>query len=157
MSTNTDNQNHDLYSYDTSTQPIITINEHQDVNFAQNYLASSWVHSPGSAIFTCKKTSRYKCIVEVYMKKTASGSQEANIIALFNGAEVPGSHSGIDLITDNEISMYSISFPFDGIEDQDLRIQVAGSNTNVQIVPGPNPGGASVVTSAKINIFYRGK
>ena len=81
----------DLYAYDTTTQAITTANTHQDLDFDTNALTSSWTHVEGQAEFTCQKTGRYLCIVEVYMQKTTSGPKTGNMIALFDGVEIAGS------------------------------------------------------------------
>ncbi len=146
----------DIYSYDTTTQTITAANTHQDLDFSNNKDISSWDHVEGTAIFTCQKTGTYFCVVEVYMQKTSAGAKTGNMIALFDGAEIVGSHSGIDLITNDELSMYSSTFQFDGIKGKDLKVQIAGSATNVQVSAGPNPGSASVATSATINILHTG-
>lgn len=147
---------HNLYAYDTTTQAIAVDDTHQDLDFSDNTLTSSWKHTEGQAEFTCKKTGRYFCVLEVYMQKTSAGTRTANLRACFDGVEIPGSHSGIDLITNDEISMFSSSFQFDGVNGKDLIVEIAGNATNIQTVAGPNPGSATVATSATINIFYQG-
>jgi len=146
---------HDLYAYDTTTQTITTANTHQDLNFSKNADLSSWDHTEGAAIFTCQEKGKYLCIVEIYMQKTSAGAKTGNMIALYDGVEIVGSHSGVDLITNDEISMFSSTFQFEGDVGKDLKIQIAGSATNVQVIAGPNPGSAAEATSATINIIFR--
>ena len=155
MTTNIDLSGEDLYAAATDTQIISVANTHQALKFGAVEFTTAWTHSADTGIFTCKLTARYFCVLEVYMQKTSAGAKTANIRALFNSVEIPKSHSGIDMITNDEISMFSSSFQFDGVEDQDLKIEVAGSATAVQVVPGPNPGSATNAISAKINICRR--
>ena len=155
MTTNFSVFGDELYATAISTQAMSIANTNQELDFGAPKCPTTWTHTTDTGVFTCRFTSRYLCKITVWVECTSGTAKMAGLRALFNGVEISGSHAGIDIPLSGEIKMLVSEFQFDGVSGQDLKIEIAGNDTVVQVVPGPNPGSASAVTSASIGIMRR--
>lgn len=144
--------NNFVYAYDTTTQNISVEDTFQDLTFNTNDQLDGWTHVTSTNVFGCNLTAKYEVIVEVHIEKTGGGAETLGIRALFNSVEVPASHSPLDILSSDDSMFLTSTFFVDGITDQNLEIEIAGSETTVQVIAGPNPGSATTNPSAKITI-----
>lgn len=142
-----------VFAYDTTTQAI-TGAGFQNILFDTNAVLSGWSHSvgPATAEFTCNKTGLYEVIVTGSVEKSGGGGLTAAIRALFNGVEVAGSQFGMDVTANNTTFVMTRNFFVDAVDTQDLIIQFASNSLNVSLLPGPNPGPATITPSITITI-----
>ena len=132
--------NNFVFAFDTTTQAISNANTFQGVNFSNNGALDGWVHTVGTALFSCNQTGKYRVTVEINIEKTGGGDAEADIRATFNSVEVSGSHRGKDVTASGKTMMIDRAFTVDAVSGQDLIIQLAASATTVRVIPGPSPG-----------------
>ena len=143
--------NNFVFAHDTTIQAISIANTFQDLTFATDNEIDGWTHGSG-ADFTCNQTGRYSVTLDLNIEKTSGGSAGFGWRALFNALEVTGSASGIDVATNNLNIQISKSIIVNATTGQILKLQIAGSTTNIQLSPGPNPGSATTNPSATIKI-----
>ena len=142
-----------VFAYDTTTQIIALANTFQGLDFATNGQLNGWTHTPGTSIFGCNQTGIYLVNVKAIAEKTGGGTNEFAIRALFNAIEVAGSQMAIQINSNNVAIILASTFMVSATSGQNLELEVAGSNTSLQILPGPNPGSAVTVPSAQITIM----
>ena len=141
-----------VFAYDTTTQGIAVANTAQGLDFSNNGQLDGWLHTTSTSTFTCKLAVKYNVRVLINCEKSAGASQTFEAFAEFNGVEVAGSQVGADIPSSSVVAQLTLDFDFVGVVDQDLEILVAGSSTDVDILPGPSPTTATALTSATINI-----
>lgn len=142
-----------VFSYDTTIQVIALANTFQGLDFATNGQLDGWTHTPGTSIFGCNQTGIYLVNVKAIAEKTGGGTNEFAIRALFNAVEIAGSQMAIQINSNNVATVLATAFMVSAASGQNLELEVAGSNTSLQILPGPNPGSAVTVPSAQITIM----
>ena len=148
--------NNFIFSHDTTTQAMSVANTYQGLDFSANEgTFNGWTHTPGTSIFGCNQTGSYDVTVRTKWSKSTGGTASYGVRALFNAAEVTGSMDGEQLAANNQVVGLVTTFSVDGVSGQDLEIEVAGSTTNLSIVPASDPGGATTDVSASINITRR--
>lgn len=140
------------FAYDTTTQAIAVANAFQGLDLATNANLDGWTHVAGTSIFGCNETQPYEVSVAVTAEKSAGAAATFGFRALFNGVEVAGSMVGDDITTNNAAKTISKTFFVDGVTGQNLEIEVVGSSTNISVLPGPDPGGATTDVSATVTI-----
>lgn len=123
-------------AYDTTTQAISVADTLQDVTFDTNVKIDGWTHTGGSADFTCATTGKYRATFIAMSDKTAGANSLAEIVALFNGAQLAGSAVGRTIDANNSIAVFSNTFIFDGVATQILKLQFTGDTTNTRLTPG---------------------
>ncbi len=143
--------NNFVFAHDVTTQAISGADTFQDITFATDDEVDGWTHGSG-ADFTCNQSGRYSVTLDLNIEKTSGGSAGFGWRALFNSLEVTGSASGIDVATNNLNIKISKSIIVNATTGQILKLQIAGSTTNIQISPGPNPGSATTNPSATVKI-----
>lgn len=144
--------NNFAFSYDTTTQAIAVASTYQGLDFATNGELDGWTHVAGTSIFGCTQTGKYRVTVDTSFQKSAGGSATLGMRALFNAAEEAGSMRGAHLVSNNLSLPFSNTFTVDATTGQNLEIEIASDTTNMSVVPGPDPGGATTDTSASITI-----
>lgn len=144
--------NNFVFSFDTTTQAIASANTYQGLDFATNGELNGWTHVVGTSIFGCNQTGKYRVTVDITWQKSTGGTASLGMRALFDAAEVAGSMQGSHLTSNNESMMTSKTFIVNATTAQNLEIEVASSTTNVSVLPGPDPGGATADVSASITI-----
>ncbi len=139
------------FSYDTTTQAISAANTYQDIIFNTNGTINGWTHADGTADFIAGASGLYLVTVEGTASKSDAGSDNFEMRTLFNGVEVAGSQSGIDMEIKNIDFHLSSTFLVNATAGQILKIQATSSTNKASI----NPGGANAITqpSAKITIM----
>lgn len=140
------------YVFDTTTQAVAVANTFQDLTFNTNDELDGWTHAAGTNVFGCTKTAKYKVTVDVNIEKTGGAAQAGAIRALFNSVEVPASYRPIDITSSNVSMPMGRTFFVDATTGQDLEIELVGTETTVQVAPGPNPGTPTINPSANITI-----
>ena len=129
------------FAYDTTLQQIASTNTWQDVTFDTNGEIDGWTHTPGSADFTCPSSGLYGATIELLVEKTGSGSPRSAVRALFNGSEIPGSHNGMDITSNNTSFSLSRTLIFNATAGQIFKVEFSASRTAVRVIPAPVSGG----------------
>lgn len=142
-----------LSAYDTTTQSVSVADTYQDLTFNTNGTLNGWTHVTGTNVFGCNATGTYMCCVNWTAQKTAGGSGEFGVRALFNSVELAGAAGGSDLALTNSSQRQSGIFIFAGTTAQNLEIEFWGNVTTNDLVPHPASPGATVETSAQIFIM----
>ena len=145
--TNRPNVTDFVFASSDANQPLIAINTYQNLTFDLNNFVLGWSHTPGTGIFTCNRTAAYFCTLSVTVEKSGSGSPEAAIRATFNGAEITGSHFGMDITSNNTAFALSRAFYFSAVAGQNLIPQWAASNLSVFVTTAPNPAGSTAISA----------
>ncbi len=148
--------NNFIFAHDTTTQAMASANTFQGLDFSANEGSfNGWTHVAGTSIFGCNQTGSYDVVVKTKWRKSTGGIASYGLRGLFNAAEVTGSMDGEEIVSNNQTVGMVSTFSVDGVSGQNLEIEVAGSTTNLSIVPAPDPGGATTDVSATINITRR--
>jgi len=149
--TGNDSDNY-AFAYDTTEQTIASISTFQDITYLVNASLAGWTHSAGTADFVCASTAKYAVTVEYNTEKNGGGNVECEIRALLEGVEVPGSHNGMDLTSNNTAFSLSRTFLVDVTAGETLKFQFAANNTSARIKTAPSPAGAATTISATLTI-----
>jgi hypothetical protein len=133
-----------------------TSNTYAPVFFSSNGQLDGWTHNINTAAFKCNVTSQYAATVEFNVEKSGSGSPEASLVVTIDGTQIPGSHQGMDITSNNTAFSLSRTFLFNANAGQVLEVDFAanigGGGNNVFIVPAPDPTGTSLQISATLTI-----
>jgi hypothetical protein len=122
------------------------------IYFSTNGQIDGWAHSEGTSVFTCNQDSQYAATVEFNVEKSGSGSPEVEIRSTLDGTEIPGSHNGMDITSNNTAFSISRTFLFNADAGEDFVVEIATDKTTVSIVPAPSPAGADTPISATLTI-----
>jgi hypothetical protein len=143
--------NNFVFAYDTTTQLAAVVNTYQNISFDTTANIDGWTHTLGTD-FTCNLTGGYLVIVTGNMEKAGGSSPTGAIRITLDGTEIPGSHFGMDLTSNNTAFVVTKNIFAAVTTGQVLRVQFAGSTTTVSVTPGPNPGTAATTPSITLTI-----
>ena len=141
-----------VFSYDTTTQTIASANTWQKVTFSNNGELDNWAHTPGSTDFVCPSDGLYGATIELLVEKSSGGSPATGVRALFNGVEIPGSHNGMDITSNNTAFSLSRTLIFNATATQIFTVEFASAITNVSIVPAPQAAAPTTAVSAALTL-----
>ena len=142
-----------VFAYATGTQTITTVNTYQNVTFDVTGEIDGWIHTPGTAEFTCNQPGLYKVHYSAITDRTTAANTYVSIRAMLgttasNGTEIAGSAMAT-FIDMQERSMSNSFFANCTAAGTDvLRIQFAGGTTSVRLFPN-NP---SAVAGTPVSI-----
>ena len=139
-----------VYSYDTTTQTIASADTFQDVTFNTNGQLDGWSHTTGTANFTAGASGLYLATVDAFATKTLAGAVYFEIIGVFNGTEIAGSESSIDIDPKDITYHIQSAFLFSATAGQVFKIQMASDSTTASIAPAA--GIATTRPSIKLSI-----
>lgn len=122
-----------VYAFDDTLQSIALASTWQDIDFSTNVQIDGWSHTVSTADFTCNATGKYMAIVTTYYEKTAGAPSFIEFRALANAIEIPGSHSSVDLLSNNFISSASFDFIFDITTSDVFKIQMQSPLTQTRL------------------------
>lgn len=124
-----------ISAYDTTTQTVASVGVFQNVNFSNNSIVDSWVHTPATSSFTCPANGVYK-ITSIAQFDGSRGQHEGVMRITKNGSEILGSAQGVHIASgsrsyDNCATEAIVSLLLGDV----IRIQITGNSTAVHIAP----------------------
>jgi hypothetical protein len=141
-----------VYSYATATKTFSTAGTFADITInGANGPLSGWTHSTSSNTqnFTCNQTGVYQVTYSGQVSNTSSTVRELAIRAVLDGTEIAGSANSIEC-SSNANTALSNTFLVSITSGQVLKLQMTGSNTNIQLTAG---GYGSTKPSISITII----
>ncbi|MBS1621976.1 MAG: hypothetical protein JSS80_10115 [Bacteroidetes bacterium] len=126
-----------VFAYSTSNKTFTGAGNWTDITFETAHPElSGWTHSLISSAqnFTCNQTGLYQVIYSGSVNNSGGGTRELDIRATLNGTEIPGSVSSVYAAGPNP--NIANNFLVSVTSGQVLKLQLTGSNTSVQLVPG---------------------
>lgn len=133
-----------LFAYRAVTQTLgVVAPTFADIIFTDSPTLSGWIHLPSTSEFICPSTSNYLIEYNATCRVTNSQLTEISIIAVLNGAEIPGSQSTVQQPNNNKPLSLSRSF-IAAIDKNDvLKLQFTGGTSFVQLEA--NSGNSSIL------------
>ena len=128
-----------VFSYDTTTQTILTSNRYQDITFNTNVILNGWTHSVSSGEFLCNQTGVYLIQYSVETKATGGSNKIALRAVIQSGGvgtfnEIPGSQLFQDFQS-NSSTQAAVRYFMASINSGDIvKLQFAGSSTTVRLI-----------------------
>ena len=152
-----------FFVYKTTTQQVTTRATFEDIIFDQEAFVEGWAHTPGTAEFACLNTGLYMGTVEIGVEKTGGNGVESAIRAVVGNAptflEIPGSHNGMDITSNNTIFAISRTFIFEAVAGQVVKMQYATDNngnftpaSSAAITPVPTANADATTVSATFSV-----
>jgi len=141
-----------IFSYDTTTQSIVTANVFQNITFNTDPVINGWVHTLGTAEFVADAAGTHYVVVTGNVEKSGGANPVASIRMTLNGTEIAGSEFGMDLTSNNTSFVVTRNLMVAVEENDILRVQFAGSTTTADLKGGPNPAGATVNPSITLTM-----
>jgi hypothetical protein len=140
-----------FFVYKTLVQQVATRATFEDIAFDQEAFVQGWTHIALAAEFTCEADGMYIGTLEIGVEKSGGNGVESAIRAVINTGggfgEVPGSHNGMDITSNNTIFAISRTFIFQASIGDVLKMQYAtdsngsfnvGSSAKITPVPTAN-------------------
>jgi len=138
------------YGYDTTLQQLQTTNVFQIVTFNNTIVLEGWTYSAG--VFTAVSGGAYMATFEFNVEKNGGGNVQCAVKANKNSTEVPGSHNGMDVTSNNTAFSVSRTFLLISKPGDTLNFLFSGNNTSLRILPAPTPGGITTSIGASLLI-----
>jgi hypothetical protein len=131
-----------LYSYDTNTQAVVTVNTFQDITFGADAQISGWSHTAGSAGFTNGPAGLYLIEYLAEASIANNGNSTVSVHALLNGTEIAGSQSVSGPANSGLAIPLSKSFiaRIPTANTNVLKLQFAGSSSNNRLLANSGVG-----------------
>jgi hypothetical protein len=152
-----------FFVFKTVAQQVTTRATFEDITFDTEVFVQGWTHTPGSAEFQCDFSGVYMGTLEIGVEKSGGNGVESAIRAVIGAGaifnEIPGSHNGMDITSNNTIFAISRTFIFSATAGQIIKMQYAtDSNGNfnlgssAKITPVPTANADNSTVSATFNI-----
>jgi len=143
--------NNFIYAYDTTTQPFVTPNVLQLITFTNTPQIDGWVNN--SSQFTAGVGGQYMTTIKINVEKAGGGQVTASMVARINGTNIPGSHNGMDITSNNTAFSLSRSFLFNCNQGDVLSFVIGGQTSQGRITPSPIITG--IVTPISVTLTVR--
>lgn len=128
------------FAFDTTQQTVATPGTFQDVTFSNNGPLNGWLHTAGTAIFTCTQTGGY---LVTYRLEGGNSLLSLDTFVIFsgrgtlNGTEIPGSQSSFAIIIpglSNEVFPWTTSYIVNCNAADTLTIQFTATSPNSVLI-----------------------
>ena len=142
--------NNILYAYDGSIQPLLGISTFQIVTFDTLPVMEGWSYSAGT--FTSISGGAFMGTFDFNVEKAGGGNVQVTIVIKKNGIEIPGSHNGMDITSNNTAFSISRTVLFLTSPNDTLTFEIAGNSLTAGIIPPPAIGGVNTPVGCSILI-----
>lgn len=136
-----------VFAYSDSSQTITQDGAFENITFSTNVHINGWTHdaSTSAPAFIAAQTGLYLIQYDAVLNQSGTDEARAEIQAVLDNVLVPGSQIVISLSGDNDISQeVTRTFLAQVVAGQELKFQLAGSTTDVQLFANPN-GDPSII------------
>jgi hypothetical protein len=142
--------NNYIFAYDTTTQNFAVANTAQTLLFNTIGQMDGWVEN--SSEFTASVGGQFAATIEVNVEKGGGGQVTTACICELNTIEVPGSHQGMNITSNNTAFSLSRTFLFTCSQNDVLRFRIGGATTQGKVTPSPVIAGISTPISTTLTI-----
>lgn len=139
-SCSTVSNNNYVYAYDDTPQPVGTPSSFQPITFKTDMQINGWIHSSGTAPYTCIQGGKYLIQYDVIGRRTSGSTSTLSARGSVSGTEIEGSQSCITMVTSNQNLELTRSFIVDISAGQVFQLEFTGSTNGIQLAPDTGNG-----------------